>query len=322
MKKTVKYSVLILLSAAVTAAVVWGAAAWISCRKAEMPQVPGEVTLGKVNQFAIGETLPCSIEFKLPFCGKVTDIKVETSKHCVLSGSPTVKNIKYGFASTVKKLEFSLMAVSPGATSDGKLDFKITLPRKTQNFSVKIPLFTVSEPTVSEVKTLQLANEEKILIAGSNYKTVIAVVLVVLLAAAMLIVLYFTCFRKRQKQLSEWEKTRGELLRLKSDVEEERITPASGFIRLTDLVRSYLEKRFGLPATRRTTPEFLEDISGNSGFFPERNKPFLKNFLNAADRVKFAKETPDRQLLSRALNEAVLLVEATRPEESEVKKDV
>ena len=129
--------------------------------------------------------------------------------------------------------------------------------------------------------------------------------------------LYLTKFRKKHTALSDWEKTRQELSRLKSDITESRITPENGFIRLTDLVRSYLEKRFGLPATRRTTPEFIEDISRNGDFVPDDRKPFLRNFLEAADQVKFAMAHPEKELLNKALVNAESLIDATRPPEEE-----
>ena len=76
-----------------------------------------------------------------------------------------------------------------------------------------------------------------------------------------------------------------------------------------------------MPATRRTTPEFIEDISRNGDFVPENSKPFLRNFLEAADRVKFAMAYPEKELLNQALVNAESLIDSTRPAE-ESKKDV
>ena len=322
MKKSIKYIILPLLLIITAAAAAWGIALGISCRKSELPAIPEYVEIGASSQFAIGETIPCSVKFTLPLCGKIHDISVEGGKYAVLAGSPETVNLKRGLLSSKKELKFNLRAITPGTTSDGVVTFTIALPRKKGNFTVKIPQFTISEPTVTEIKTLQLANKEEILVKKDTSKIIAAVTSVIIVAAIMLTILYFLCFKKRETPLSEWERARGELQQLKSDVELERITPAKGIARLTDLVRQYLENRFGLPATRRTTSEFLEDISGNSQFLPDGSKPFLKNFLNASDRVKFALATPDRELLKDALNEAVKLVEITRPEDIKEKKDV
>ena len=99
---------------------------------------------------------------------------------------------------------------------------------------------------------------------------------------------------------------------LRGELRDHRIPLETGFVRLTDLVRSYLETRFEIPASTRTTPEFLAELNSRTSPLPEAQRPFLRDFMTAADQVKFAKAPPSGELLDDALSRAEELVESTR----------
>lgn len=308
----------IIFSCIILLFILWlGAEYMMFCRKPAEPQIPDTAVLSSENTVPIGEQLFCSVSFSLPYAGKCRDISVNPGKHAAASGSPEISTVKYGLFSAEKKITVALRTISPGTENDAGLSFQTTIGGKTFSHTVKIPEFKTAEPAEQNIEVLQLASPEKIVPESRLLRNVLAVAGVLAAAAALLTILYLTKFRKKHTALSDWEKTRQELSRLKSDITESRITPENGFIRLTDLVRSYLEKRFGLPATRRTTPEFIEDISRNGDFVPDDRKPFLRNFLEAADQVKFAMAHPEKELLNKALVNAESLIDATRPPEEE-----
>ena len=56
---------------------------------------------------------------------------------------------------------------------------------------------------------------------------------------------------------------------------------------LSDVVRRYLADRFGLPATRQTTAEFLETVR-RSGRLSAERQALLRDFLGRCDLAKFA----------------------------------
>ncbi|ARN56677.1 hypothetical protein [Sedimentisphaera salicampi] len=60
---------------------------------------------------------------------------------------------------------------------------------------------------------------------------------------------------------------------------------------LSNLLRSYIQVRFSLPATDMTTEEFLEDAAERGIFSAVQNKT-LQSFLEKADLVKFAGFSP------------------------------
>ncbi len=90
------------------------------------------------------------------------------------------------------------------------------------------------------------------------------------------------------------------------------LPPDEFFLRLTDIVREYLERRLGLPATEQTTEEFVRSLEHRDAL-PSRLQAMLRDFLNTADRIKFAKAEATQQQMIEALRSAERLVRETRP---------
>jgi hypothetical protein len=59
-------------------------------------------------------------------------------------------------------------------------------------------------------------------------------------------------------------------------------------IAATDIIRTYIEQRFDVTATHRTTEEFLHDLLTSSNAALARHRGLLETFLNECDLVKFA----------------------------------
>ncbi|MBP6573990.1 MAG: hypothetical protein KA230_06060, partial [Flavobacteriales bacterium] len=82
---------------------------------------------------------------------------------------------------------------------------------------------------------------------------------------------------------------------------------------VTDLLRGYIEERFGAPALEKTTDELLQELKLSSMRHEHREQ--LGNILRLADFVKFAKLTPapaeNEQLMMAARR---FVQETTSPE--------
>jgi hypothetical protein len=103
-----------------------------------------------------------------------------------------------------------------------------------------------------------------------------------------------------------------ELERLRSERFIERGQYDAYYVRLSALIRRYVERRFGLRAPEMTTDEFLAAAQrGRELASPHRIA--LQEFLSEADLVKFARHVPSRDRAERAWTAARDLVEATRP---------
>ena len=79
---------------------------------------------------------------------------------------------------------------------------------------------------------------------------------------------------------------------------------------LSEIVRVYLEERFGLRAPDQTTEEFLEGLR-ESLALDLRHKELLRDFMFQCDLVKFARGEPERADLERLHQMASALVDET-----------
>lgn len=75
------------------------------------------------------------------------------------------------------------------------------------------------------------------------------------------------------------------------------------YLRLTGIVRVFIEGKTGLRAPEQTTEEFLRDMRASTHFDgPQANR--LQEFLTAADLVKYAGQTPDESNIRESLHRA------------------
>jgi len=83
------------------------------------------------------------------------------------------------------------------------------------------------------------------------------------------------------------------------------------YVRLTDILRVYLENQFSIPAMELTSEELMENI-GRVAVVTQQ-KEVLRDILMTADLVKFAKMQPWAEDHTRCMQQAIDLVEWTRP---------
>jgi len=105
---------------------------------------------------------------------------------------------------------------------------------------------------------------------------------------------------------------RAEFERLVADRLAEKQQFEAFYVRLSGIVREYIERRFGLMAPERTTDEFLAEAR-RSDALRDEHKTLLATFLRAADMVKFARHLPSVSECEEALASARGFVEQTRP---------
>jgi hypothetical protein len=79
---------------------------------------------------------------------------------------------------------------------------------------------------------------------------------------------------------------------------------------LSSIIRQYLERRYSLPASKQTTPEFLEAMRA-SPFLAEEQQMLLREFLEQCDLVKFAGAARTAEESRRAGTMARRIVEIT-----------
>ena len=86
---------------------------------------------------------------------------------------------------------------------------------------------------------------------------------------------------------------------------------------ISDIVRRYIERRFDVTATRRTTEEFLRDLLESSNSSLARHQGLLGDFLHQCDFVKFAGQSLTQPNMESLRQSARAFVLATaKPEET------
>jgi hypothetical protein len=104
-----------------------------------------------------------------------------------------------------------------------------------------------------------------------------------------------------------------ELDRLKEEKIWEKGQVKQFYTRLTEVTRTYIERQYGIPAMERTTEEILRAFRKSN---PEDMllDEILKELLELADLVKFAKEDPLPVNNQTNLNNAYIFVQKTYPQ--------
>ena len=103
-----------------------------------------------------------------------------------------------------------------------------------------------------------------------------------------------------------------ELARLEQERLPERGEVEGFFVRLSDVVRAYVERRFAIAAPDRTTQEFLREAAYHPDLAGQHERT-IGAFLRSADMVKFAAARPGTETCDNALAAMRGFVERTAP---------
>ena len=112
-----------------------------------------------------------------------------------------------------------------------------------------------------------------------------------LVGALVVALLAYAVWRRRQRVAGRRTLTLSEqtLERLESTRPLMRPATAREFgIAASEAIREYIEKRFDVVATQRTTEEFLQTLLQSSNEARARHRSLLEEFLQQCDFVKFA----------------------------------
>jgi hypothetical protein len=83
----------------------------------------------------------------------------------------------------------------------------------------------------------------------------------------------------------------------------------------SDIIRTYIEVRFGVTVTRRTTDEFLQDLLASPDSALSQHRPLLNEFLRRCDYAKFAGSSVALESVEGMYRGAQTFVTQTVPQE-------
>ena len=93
------------------------------------------------------------------------------------------------------------------------------------------------------------------------------------------------------------------------------------YLRLSNILRHYIEDRFGLRAPERTTEEFMDELRSTAALAPA-HKGLLQDFLRHCDMVKFAEHQPSKEEIDDTVGACRRFVDETKVEPAEEKAAV
>lgn len=145
----------------------------------------------------------------------------------------------------------------------------------------------------------------------------IAQALILILAA--LAIAAFIYFRKRKKRKEEpalsprlaEEIARDALKALKEMRLTEKGLIKEYYIRLSDIIRAYIENRYRISAMDRTTWELFQEMKSNR--IERLHVDRISDFLEECDMVKFAKYTPGQKEIEEVYKKAEEIIDITTP---------
>lgn len=220
-----------------------------------------------------------------------------------------------------RPLRFIIRGYETGTFSLPPASVTVRLPdgseEKLTADSLKVTIESLLEPTGGEgdIRDIKPPVSLKVSYAWLAYLAAVAAVSVIL---AVFLVRIFSGKKKKTVPLPPprpaHEIAYGELERIrKADL------PGRGMIkeyytRLSNVVRHYLENRFGLRAPERTTEEFLHEAAATD-FLTIPQQDLVGDFLVQADLVKFARYGPTGREIDDVYKAAVRLIDETKETE-------
>lgn len=317
--KTIKISIISIIALIIVSAGTLGGIYYYSIRQNKPIELIGHLELSPQDA-KLGEIITATILLKCPWHRRPVEALAQIAKGASLLSNPQISRQSIGWGYNIWEVKTEFKAYRTGDIPAGKIDVNYNRYNNATNDLSRmfiIPPFKCSP--------LRLGKTQKIVLAGAiepvkiiSRKKMYIIISALALLIIILIVLFVIRRYKKEKAiiLPSWAVALNDLHSLRNHIKSRDITLNSGFISLTDIVRAYLEKRFKLPASKQTTEEFLLGINQKNGPLPKVQRPFLKEFMQASELVKFAKLPPDENTLDQALAKAEVLVNETRPEDT------
>ena len=318
MKKVI-YTLVICIAVAAGGWTLWSVSGYLaSTGDKSVPEIPGETVLTPPDGYLLGSNVTVQCEIKLPRYRKILNSVLTPGEGTVIAALPAAKVVKHSWRYNLWRVSGVITCIRPGNSKSGVMAIEISPVENSAEksaFTLAIPSMAVKELPAVPDPVPQLAPESAVKTKADKKWHFLWLLL-------LLIPLLIWLFRKKtasEEKIPLHRKTLDALALLRADVISKSVSAESGVIRLTDVIRNYLEQRYDLPDSGKTTPEFLEDMENNSPL-PESDRPFLQHFLNSADMIKFAKAPCDATAVNSAIDSAEKLVANTAL--TEEKKDV
>lgn len=316
MKSIVRKLFVGLAAALALAAVVIGFAFWRAWTKDAAPEVI-EVTLAP-GEFHIGDVIRVTVITEFPWYRQLDgDVTLEPPAGLdVLSGRLRhLQRLGFGSWRWASVLELQAYDFGPFAELQANLSVSPGKGQQSTRLTVKIPEIKIIPRLKDHGADLSVAAElpEEFLRRNQPSRNKLWWLIGALALAAVALAVYFIRRPRRYNVAppKPWIVAENQLQDLKERLPLDATTV---FVELTDIMRAYIEAVYEMPATERTTPEFLQELHRDTRHLSTDHRLLLTDFLTAADMVKFARVDASQGQIEEALQKAKRFVVETSEE--------
>ena len=210
-------------------------------------------------------------------------------------------------------IRLSLLAFNAGTFSGGKIELISSANGNPRTQTLELPTIFAALPETAPDEQLRLAGTLSAADTRESHSFIwLAAVILPLIALAVLMLL-----RRRGKtpapEIPVWVLAQNELDALRGEISSGRLGAIAVVTRLSDIVRRYLSRRFALSADAMTSQEFFASMERGNSPLASKHRQFLREFLSAADLIKFAGVSASAEQAHSALERAESLVRETVP---------
>ena len=272
------------------------------------------------SEIKLGDLITAETVIKCPWGHYPDKAEVKVPEGLQIVKEPEIEKLDTQWGKSVWKITACIQPFRTGEIKKSECTVDIVSEKDgksvTKNYKSEIPGFKVLAVDTGKKRELDTAGEaHDVSIAENNPWIIVMIAVLAFIATVISLMIWL----KKRREILEaavlppWELALALLDKLREELNNHEIAGPVCISRLTDIVRNYLEERFSIPATSQTTYEFLAELDSGDSPMEMEHKQFLRDFLTAADMVKFAKLPADRSLLENALKKAEQLVESTTP---------
>lgn len=217
----------------------------------------------------------------------------------------------------VKTFIYKVQAKEPGSYIIQPVTINYSIPdnlkkiftegTQTKTSKIYIEIKSVLNPQDKDKDIDDIKDIEDIKI--TDYKQIF-IYLLILIILALLGFLAFKKFKKDKKTLLAHEWAFKEINTLKKEVINQK-NLKSGYFKISEIFRAYLEKRFEVNALQMTDKQLAENIKANAEL-DNQDKDFIQTFVNTTDFYKFTDSQGNYESLISLIDNTFNFVEKTK----------
>jgi len=267
------------------------------------------------KQIEIGDQFHLFLEVQVPNgSGKLSWAKLPEMQGLEIVDTGTVDSALNG-KDLIYKQKLTLTGFDSGIYVIPAFDFPVVEPSgnvvNIQTDTLSLVVQTIPVDTTAAIKPIK--DIEEVERDWWVYWPWFLAGLAACVVLVFLLIRIFKAISRKRKAPKNVEKPDQKALRLLQELKTMPLEGEDGqkqyFSMLTQVVKDYIEARYGISIAEMTTDELLKVAKQNSELRPLRTE--LKLIFRTADLAKFAKATPGTEAQDLCLDAAVLLVRKT-----------